>query len=127
MEQGTAQPNYITPGGRGATITTAYVERQVKAYAVFETEVEALSSLNAQTTVFFSIAWSLLSFAVGIWTTAIFTDNLSPKALVASQMGAPLLVVLACVFFWLARSSGAKRLATIASIKQQSTSETRAV
>jgi hypothetical protein len=120
------QPGYLNKGAEGgAFIKTAYLEREVKAYAVFETEVEALSSFNAQTTVYFSVASSLLAFAIGIWTTALFTDKLSPEASVACRIVGPLLIVLSLIGFWLAISSSKKRQSTIATIKAQSVSKTK--
>lgn len=110
---------------RGATVRTTYVEREMKAWAVFDTEVEALSSLNTQATVFFSVASGLLSFAVGIWISAVFTEQLTPAGMLATSIAAPTLCVLALVFFGLAIGAWWKRRSTLAVIRQQSRSQTR--
>lgn len=88
---------------RGAIITTAYVERQVKAYAVLETEVSSLSTLNTLATTFFSVGTGLASVSAGIWITAAYTENLSATGEVLAKTVAPLVLVLSCIFFWLAR------------------------
>jgi hypothetical protein len=120
------QPGYLSEGAEGgAFIKTAYLEREVRAYAVFETEVEALSSFNAQTTVYFSVASSLLAFAIGIWTTAAFTEKMSPEATVACRVVGPLLVVLSILGFWLAMRSSERRQSTIATIRAQSLSKNK--
>jgi hypothetical protein len=119
-DQEIPQSGFSASTSVGATISNAYVGRQVKVYAVFETEVETLTSLNAQATVYFSVGSALLSFGVGIWTAALFTEKLSAEAAVATKVGVPILGLLAIASFGLAVSAWYKRKKTIDSIKQQS-------
>ncbi len=97
----------------------------MKAFAVFESEIEALASLNTQATIFFSVASGLLSFAVGIWTNATFYEQLSAAGLIATKYLGPLLLLLSAVFYGLAIYASAKRRTTLRSIREQSRSETR--
>ena len=69
----------------GAVVRTTYVERQMRAYAVYEDEVASLSYLNTQATIFFAIASALISFAVGIWTNAAFSTGLTPAGELAAR------------------------------------------
>jgi hypothetical protein len=114
-----------TGGSRGATITTVYVTRQVKAFAVYEAEIESLSSLNAQATAFLSLGAAFLSYAVGIWTNASFATQLTPAGELANSAVAPGFVLVAGVFFWLAWNAWLKRQRTLADIRGQSRSETK--
>jgi hypothetical protein len=118
-------PAISTETPRGATVKTTYVERQVKAFAVLEAEVDALSSLNAQATTFFSVSSAAISYAVSIWTNAAFAQQPTPEAIVASHMAAPILLVLAAVFVGLGIHSLIRRSATVNSIRTQSTSTTK--
>jgi hypothetical protein len=114
-----------TESPRGATVKTTYVERQVKAFAVFDTEVDVLSSLNAQATVFFSVASAALSFAVSIWANAAFYSELTPAGQIASHIVAPALLVVAVLFVGLGVHAWTRRTSTVNAIRQQSTSSTR--
>ena len=112
------QTTSSTPGG--ATITTAYVGREVKVFGVFETEIDTLSSLNAQSTLFYALSSALASFAVGIWTNAVFYERLTPAGQFATGVGAPILMLIGVVLFIVATNAWWKRKSTIASIKSQS-------
>lgn len=109
----------------GATVKTTYVERQVMAYAVFETEVEALSSLNTQATIFFSVASAALSFSAGIWTNAAFAAQPTPEATIASHIVAPSFLILAAIFVGLGIHAWLRRASAVAAIRRQSTSTTK--
>jgi hypothetical protein len=95
---------------RGATIETAYVERQVRAYAVLENEAESLSAMGGQATTFIAVATFSYSIAIGIWVTAAFAEKVTPEGTVLAHFGAPILLGLGVVFTVLTvmvrRSSG---------------------
>ncbi|MGO9991327.1 MAG: hypothetical protein ACLPTF_02285 [Steroidobacteraceae bacterium] len=114
-----------TEGQRGATITTVYVERQVKAFSVFETELDVLSSLNAQATVFFSVGSAFITYAVGIWTNSSFATQLTPEGKLANEFVAPGLVFISIVFYSLAIMAWWKRRRTLGDIRRQSKSATK--
>ena len=123
MNEPITQISTQSPGG--ATVKTTYVERQVRAFAVFETEVDALSSLNAQATVFFSVASATLSFAVGIWTNAAFSSNPTPEATIASRMVAPVIALISVIFIFLGVHAWNRRTSVVTSIREQSSSTTK--
>jgi membrane protein DedA with SNARE-associated domain len=119
------QPEFVSRADKGATVETVYVKRQIVAYAVFETEVASISSLNAQTTVFFSIASALVSFAAGIWANALFSEKLTAAGEVAAYIGAPLLVVIAVVFAGLGYHAFKTRKSQVEDIRRQSEAKTK--
>jgi hypothetical protein len=119
------EPNVLTSTERGATVKTTYVERQVKAFAVFDHEVEVLSSLNTQSTVFFAVGSAAVSYAIGIWTNAGFAQQLTPAGELASTLIAPGLLVVAIVFYGLALSAWWKRRKRLHEIMQHSISVTK--
>jgi O-antigen/teichoic acid export membrane protein len=91
----------IAPVAMGAIVQTMYVERQMRAYAVYHDEVSSLSYLNTQATLFFTIASSLFSFAVSIWTNAIFYTGLTAAGEVATKYVSWGLLILGAVFICL--------------------------
>jgi hypothetical protein len=114
----------FTETDRGAMVKTTYVERQVKALAVFDHELEALSSLNAQSTAFFALGSAALSYAIGIWTNAGFAQQLTPAGELASGVLAPGLVIVAAIFFTLGVFAWSKRRNQLTKIMSHSTSHT---
>lgn len=112
-------PVFSSQTDRGATVTNSYVGREVKVFAVFDTEVEILSSLNAQATIFSSVGSGLLSFAVAIWINRTFYVEIPPAAQVATSIGAPILLFLALVFFGLAIHAWVRRHKTLRNVRTQ--------
>lgn len=94
----------------GARITTAYVGREMKAYAIVEGEVRTISMMNGLATVFFSAATMFLGFAIGIWTNAAFYETLNPEGKILAHVVAPVLcgmTVLGVILgFWALRNRG---------------------
>ncbi len=117
------QPSATSEGPIGATITTAYVARSVRAFAVLESEVHTLSFFNTLAATLFSVASAFLSFAVGIWSNAAFTDKATPAGAILAKVGAPVLCVLAvvalCLALWALRARGS----TLTTIRNESRSE----
>ena len=109
----------------GPAIKTIYTERQVRAFTVLETEFQSLTSLNVQTTVYFSLGSALLSFGLGIWVNAIFYTTLAPIAKLAAVYIAPLFLVLAVVFYGLGIAAYLRRRTALRSIGNNSTSAMR--
>jgi len=70
----------------------------MRAYAVYEDEVNTLSYLNTQSTIFFMVAASLVSFAASIWINALFYKELTPAGQMASQYVAWGLLPIGIVF-----------------------------
>jgi len=61
-------------------------------YPVSESEMEQISSLNAQAITRFSIATFLVGIGGSVWTNAMFYKELTPEATVATKFVAPLLI-----------------------------------
>ena len=93
----TEQPLHL-----GSSVVPLYVERQMKIYAVTDSEYSALSTQNNQTTIFSSVGFSVISIAVSIWVNSLFYQEIPPVAYLAKMFVAPAVFVLSLVFFWLA-------------------------
>jgi hypothetical protein len=108
------------PVPRGAFIETAYVERAVRAYAVYEHEVDSISRLNGLSSIFFSLSASLVSIAAGVWVNAAFVDKLGAEGRILCWVIAPALCLFSVIFsglgYWAVRS----RRTVWGDIKQQS-------
>jgi hypothetical protein len=115
-------PSATTGISAGAVVTTTYVERQMKAYAVYEDEVNSLSYLNTQSTIFFAVSASFISFAVSIWINAIFYTDLTPAGQIASGYIAWMLLLIGIIFAALAAHAVRKRATAWRSIIRGSTS-----
>jgi hypothetical protein len=123
MAESSESPHIFTQV-QGATISTAYVGRQMKAFAIVENEVRTISMMNTLAIIFFSIGTTLLGYAVGIWTNSMFADKLTPEGSILSHVIAPILCALAltlgCLGIWAIRS----RSTTWNAIRQESFRET---
>lgn len=98
-----AAPPGATPG---ATYTPVYVNRTSKAYCIHEHEIEAITTMNSLSTVFFSGASGLLTFAAGAGANAAFYDGKSmpPAAELMLKFIIPACIlgsaILAILGFW---------------------------
>jgi hypothetical protein len=118
---GGGKPSISTDiSSRGATIRTAYVEREVTAYAIFENEVRTISMWNTLAGVFTSIGAATLSFAIGIWTSAAFTDKLPPEGNILSHVVAPVFCFATIVCWAIAIWAVVSRSKTWAAIRTES-------
>jgi RsiW-degrading membrane proteinase PrsW (M82 family) len=121
---GPPHPPISTQQALGATISTAYVGCQMRAFAIVEHEVRTISMMNTLGTIFFSVGTTCLGFAVGIWTNAMFYDTLTPEGRILSHVIAPFLCglafVLGCLGVWAFRS----RSTTWDAIRRESLPET---
>jgi len=103
----------------GATVTTVYLVREVKAYAVQEHELETLSMMNSLASSFFAISAFLLSAAISVWINALFYETMPPRAQVAYEYVAPGVLVLGIIFLSLGVWANRKRASTWKTIKGQ--------
>ena len=103
----------------GATVTTVYLEREVKAYAVQEHELETLSMMNSLASAFFAISAFLLSAAISVWVNALFYETMPPRAEVANKYVAPGVLILGLIFVLLGVWANYKRASTWKTIKGQ--------
>jgi hypothetical protein len=101
-------------------IATEHNTRRMKSYLVFDTELKNISMLNAWAMLFFSMASSCLSVAIGLWSNLFITD--SPSS-IAQRYGASLewtFAVLAAVFIGLGLCAIRSRTSQIDQIKRES-------
>jgi hypothetical protein len=113
-------PSTNPPLQIGSSLVPLYVERQMKVYAVTEGEVESLSTLNAQTTIFYSVGSFLASAAISIWVNAVFYTEIPPAALVAKYIVAPLVLLVSSAFFFLGWHATRSRRSTWEVLKRES-------
>jgi hypothetical protein len=110
---------------RGATIRTAYVEREVRAYAIFENEVRTISMWNTLSSIFSAISLAFFGIAVGIGTTYAFTDKVTPEGNILFHFAAPacciITLICAVVAGYAVYSRGAAWRAIRAESKQPKT------
>jgi RsiW-degrading membrane proteinase PrsW (M82 family) len=118
--QGSPQPSISTDTSRGATIRTAYVEREVKAYAIFENEIQTITMSNTLASVFWAVGIASLSFAVGIWTNAEFVEKLTPEGSILSHVIAPALCVVTVICWALAVWAMCPRRGTWTAVRSES-------
>jgi hypothetical protein len=106
----------------GSSLVPLYVERKMKVYAITESEVESLSTRNAQATAFYSAGAFFLSAALSVWVNAVFYTDLPPTAVVAKYFGAPLILLIALILFGLGFHATKSRKSTWEAIKLESVS-----
>ena len=104
----------------GSSVVPLYVERKMKVFAITESEFASVATLNAQTTMFCSIGFAILSAAVSIWINGMFYTEVPPTALIAQRFIAPFGARLAAAFFWLAWRASKTRETTWTRIKEES-------
>jgi hypothetical protein len=109
-----------TPTPTGASVQPQYVRRVMKVYAINEHEAQTLSSLNAQATVYFSLASFFASFCLAIWINALFYTYMPPVAVIAAYVVAPCLGVIAIGSLIMAIVSLRSRRSTWRVIKDES-------
>jgi len=107
----------------GATVQSYYAIRQMKIYPVAEHEVDALTTMNTLTTVLFTVGVGLISLAVGIWVTDMFSTQVTPAGEVLSKFGAWILVALGILCFLLTCWTTSKRRNTWTKITKESTNQ----
>lgn len=85
-------------GGAGAVVDTLYVRREVKAYALHESDVELLSDLGFQASSFFAATSFFAALALGIYTNAAFaTGEVPATGVILRDFCVPLLIGVAIV------------------------------
>jgi predicted membrane channel-forming protein YqfA (hemolysin III family) len=108
-----------TPLQLGSSLIPLYVERRMKIYAVPEFEFDSLATRNTQGTTFYSVGSFLLSAALSVWVNAAFYTETTPTAFVMMVFVAPLVTLLAVVFFWLGWHNTKSRQSTWDRIKSE--------
>lgn len=105
---------------RGAIVTTAYAEREVKVFGILESEARMISTFNTLSTTFFSVSSGLVSVAIGIWINGAFAEKPTPAGQLLSSFAAPSLCVLAVVFLVLGIWARSSRGSTWDTIQRES-------
>jgi hypothetical protein len=112
--------NMYQEGQHGATVSAFYVEREVKVFALHEYEVDNLSSLNADSSTFFSLGSILITLGLSIKINAIFYADLTPEGHVAEAYAFPILLFVGVVFVLVGVRAVYKRASILSKIKNQS-------
>jgi amino acid permease len=107
---------------RGATVSNLYVQREVKVYGIHESEVDTLSYLNDQATIFFTTASFLGGVAITIWLNWAFAERATLTGDILTEYIAPLLLIISLVLLYVARSATKRRSSTWEEVKRGSRS-----
>jgi hypothetical protein len=94
---------------KGAKVTTVYVERHMKAYAIHEYEIDSIGTHNALATIFFSVGSAAFALGTGIIVNACFTEKLTPAGELLEKFISPLTFIAFAVFIGLGFWSLGKR------------------
>lgn len=116
---GDSLPSVPSQTAGGATVQSEYMGRTMKCYPVHETEMESLSTMNTEATVFFSSMSACIALAAGIVTNAIFAERSTEMSKFATLIGAPFLGGLAILFGCLGVYTAYRRSALWGRIKQE--------
>lgn len=117
-------PPFSTETHLGATISTAYAEREVKVFGVLESEARMISMFNTLSTTFFAVSSGLTSVAIGIWVNASFVEKATPTGELLSRFAAPALCCLALIFAGLGIWARSSRGSTWDAIQRESKTKT---
>ena len=101
-------------------VTHAYVERELKVYAVLESEVKTFAMFNSISTGCFSVGAGLVSLAGGIWTNAAFVTDQTAAGEILSGVVAPVLCSLSAIFFFAGMYARTMRGDALEAIKRES-------
>ena len=107
----------------GAKVTTVYVARQMKAFAIHEYEIDSIGVNNSLASIFFSLGSAAFALATGIWINTCFTEKLTPPAEIMSKFVAPVCLVGCVVFLFLGGWALRKRTAIWERIREESKHE----
>jgi len=106
----------------GAVIKSIYAERQVKVYAVHESEVQTIGWFNSQASALIGLGSALLTYGIGILTNAAFAEKLTPIGEAASLLFAPILIGMSLLAFVGAALAIRRRSSVWSGIKKESQS-----
>lgn len=82
----------------GSSVTPVYTRRNMTMYALTESEVSTISSVNTQVSVDFALSSFLFSAALGVYTNSIFYNELNAAGSLAKYYAAPITFALGLVF-----------------------------
>lgn len=101
-----------------------FAKRKMTVYAIPEYELNSISSLNAQSTTFYSIASGNLSVFVTLLIQAIFSDwsTMASIAKATLILGLPLFSIMSLIFFFLGYLTSKLKRNNIEKIKKESDS-----
>lgn len=105
----------------GAIVRSIYVQREVKVYAIHESDVQQIGGFNTQASIFVGVGAALVSYAVGIWTNASFAERLTPLGEAASTVLAPIIAALGFLSLGLASWAIYRRSAIWSEVGSKST------
>ena len=89
------------PTTTGSSFNPIPTVRDMLTYPVNDSEISGLAKDNTEARVFFSVASSLASIAIGIWTNAAFAEAPTPMGELLGGFFAYVLLAMATIFGWL--------------------------
>lgn len=92
----------------------------MKAFAVFESDLEGLAYFNTLATTFFSCSSGFASLAIGIITNAAFVEQATAAGDLLVRVGTPILGALTLLFLGLGFWSQRRKASTLHKIKTES-------
>jgi hypothetical protein len=104
---------------RGSTILTTHTVRQMKAFEIYENEMESLSLLNWITTLFGALGTGLISFAIGQVVDLVKNQNMNNSPKETISIVCCICVILAVVCYIIAGISFWKGKSQLNKIKSQ--------
>lgn len=108
---------FTTKGGAG--LKPLYLERQVKAWAITEPELDMVGTLDRMTTLFSSLATLAAGFNLGVWWNVATTPD--PKVQSVGHLVMPIVWVAAAIFAGLVIYFESSRRSHIKGIQRDTT------
>ncbi|MFO9763150.1 hypothetical protein SDC20_04125 [Legionella pneumophila serogroup 1] len=106
----------------GSTVTPVYAKRNIKIFAIPESELEILGSMSTDVTIFYSVFSFFLSMTIALFLSGIFADKLEENIFgkILFYYGTPAALALTLLFLGIALYKHFKRKSLINIIKQES-------
>jgi hypothetical protein len=114
-----------TTGTPGAVAQPTYMHRTSKVYAIYETEMDTISTLNSVCTAAFAAAGSFASFSVGLFVSDAISPAMTADGKAIVSLGVPSGFVIALVCIAIGIATWIKKGGTLTAIKSESRAVTR--
>lgn len=113
-------PVNYKPIPSGSFITPLYVERQKKVYGVDENELNHISSLNTQASVFFSVMSILFTLSFSLLIEGVNTDTPTTAVALLFKYGTPITAAIGVIFLVLGLYNIRTKNSMLKTIKEES-------
>ncbi len=114
------KPRIIQKGNKGGLVVTQHTHRHMRSFHVLDDELDTLSTLGWQATLFYSLFGSFTAAAFGLWSGIYIEGSPSDKAkaLIPFLIGG--LVLVALLFLILGIITSYSKNSKVANIRSQS-------